>query len=298
MAIAWGMLSAAGAFFINTNLCSALSMDFHTYSRLIAPAVEELLKAMFITYVIIKGKAGFMIDASILGFSIGAGFSLIENIFYLYNLGETDMLLWIIRGFGTAVMHAGTTGLIALLAMLFLNKKQKINAMAFIPGILAAILIHAFYNMFWLPPQFMAIIFFIGVPLLFIILFNHSENSLRKWLEIEFAAEIELLSAIRKGVFTQTKAGSYFITIKNRFPKELIVDMLCFMELYLELSIIVKRNMLLKESGIDFKPDTNIKEKITEMLSLKKSIGKTGFLALSPILRFSQKDLWKLSQIQ
>ena len=49
-----------------------------------------------------------MIDAAIYGFAVGAGFAFIENIYYLHSLEHHKIVVWIIRGLGTAVMHGGT----------------------------------------------------------------------------------------------------------------------------------------------------------------------------------------------
>jgi len=40
--------------------------------------------------------------------------------------------------------------------------------------------------------------------------------------------------------------------------------------------------------------DEATREKFTEMRYLEKSIGRTGILALAPMLHMSHKDLWQL----
>ena len=53
-------------------------------------------------------RIGYKLDAVISGFAIGAGFSVVENIFYLTMFPEYGTGTWLVRGFGTAIMH-GTT---------------------------------------------------------------------------------------------------------------------------------------------------------------------------------------------
>ena len=81
-----------------------------------APVSEEFFKILFVVYLIQSKKVGFAVDSAILGFAVGAGFAIIENIYYLSVLTDTGLLTWFVRGFGTAVMHGGTTAIAAVVA--------------------------------------------------------------------------------------------------------------------------------------------------------------------------------------
>ena len=54
-------------------------------------------------------RIGYKLDAVIFGFAIGAGFSVVENIFYLVRFPSSPPPVWMVRGLGTAVMHGTTT---------------------------------------------------------------------------------------------------------------------------------------------------------------------------------------------
>ena len=74
-------------------------------SRYVAPVTEELLKALPLLYLLARKRIGFLVDAAILGFAVGTGFAFVENVEYLRALGQGSVFLWIVRGFGTAVLH-------------------------------------------------------------------------------------------------------------------------------------------------------------------------------------------------
>jgi RsiW-degrading membrane proteinase PrsW (M82 family) len=76
-----------------------------------------LLKAIFPLWRVRFHRVGFPVDAGIIGFATGAGFSLVENIVYIDSIGGGTPLLWLVRGLGTAVMHGTTTAIIAILAV-------------------------------------------------------------------------------------------------------------------------------------------------------------------------------------
>ena len=120
--ILWGCVCALFSYLINSFLQDTTGAAFEYLSRYLAPAVEEMLKAGFLFFLISKKRIGFMVDAAIYGFAIGTGFALCENLFYVYALSETSMLTWIIRGFGTAVMHGGCT---ALFAIIYIGAKSR-----------------------------------------------------------------------------------------------------------------------------------------------------------------------------
>jgi RsiW-degrading membrane proteinase PrsW (M82 family) len=146
-----GFVAAILSYVINDFLLANLSVEVATYARYIAPVIEEILKASFIIYTIRKKKIGFMVDAAIYGFAIGAGFAFIENIYYLNVIESSNIFLWIIRGFGTAVMHGGTTAIFSILTKNLFDRSDKVKILYYIPGLISAILIHSFFNHLLLP---------------------------------------------------------------------------------------------------------------------------------------------------
>ena len=53
-------------------------------------------------------------------------------------------------------------------------------------------------------------------------------------------------------------------------------------------------SFLMRESGFEVPVDEATREKFAEMDYLETSIGRTGLLALKPMLHMSHKDLWQL----
>ena len=93
-----------------------LPIGFSNYSRFVAPWIEEALKALAIVALFAFNRIGYKLDAVISGFAIGAGFSVVENIFYLWRFPDLSAPVWMVRGLGTAVMHGTTTAVLAAIA--------------------------------------------------------------------------------------------------------------------------------------------------------------------------------------
>ena len=244
-AVVWGICCAVLSFFVNTYLAEILDVDDKGLRRFISPLVEETFKSIFIIYIIYRALVGFRIDGAIYGFAVGAGFALFENVFFIHELQSDNMWIWIIRGFGTAIMHGGATSIFAVIVMHAIEK-QAGKTKYMIMGWLAAVVIHSLFNHFLLPPVVSMFAILIIISFTEIILFRLNERALRNWLELEFDSEVKLLGMISKGKFLDTNSGRYILSIKDKFSNLVVLDMLAYISLYLELSIKAKSNLMLK----------------------------------------------------
>ena len=149
--IASGCVASGICYFLNTWILIRSELELITYAHYIAPVVEEFVKASFIIYLIHRSRIGSLVDAAIFGFAIGAGFALVENFYYLQLL-DHNISLWIVRGFGTAIMHGGTTAIFAISLQALTERTLKVNPIFYLPGLAAAIVLHGVYNQFFLNP--------------------------------------------------------------------------------------------------------------------------------------------------
>lgn len=295
-AILWGSICALLAYPINTYFFSVF--DEYIVTGLTAPFVEEFLKFTFVALLFYKNKLGFLADALIIGFASGTGFSIIENIFYLNQIDSQNLMLWAIRGLGTAIMHGTATAISAVISQNLISKREIVKSDYLVLGLAIGFLIHAIFNNFFLPPLFQTVLQISLLPLIVIQIFTKSEKSLRNWMEEQSSSEFELLRMIKKGDFKSTRAGKYILSIKSRFTPEVILDMLAYIQLNIELSIKAKGILLMKEAGFEPEKEEEIKSLLNELDFLSKSIGKTGMRTLSPIIRLSGKDIWKLNLLK
>ncbi len=294
----WGTVCAVTSYFLNTYMANLLAIDYRILSQYVAPVIEELMKAIIFFYLISRKKIGFTIDAAIYGFAVGAGFSLIENIYFLFNMtSDYNLLIWIIRGLGTGIMHGGCTSFFAVLFVGGVNRSEN-RLISFLPALFFAIVLHSGFNHFPLNPVLQTLLIIILLPIIFALVFRFSNSKLQKWLEIEFNSEVEILGMIHKGVFGTTKAGKYLESLKGRFSRDVIVDMYCYIALYLELSIKAKRNLMLKENDFPIIVEDDLPAKLVELAQMRKQIGKVGEMALSPLIRMSYRNIWKLNQFR
>lgn len=299
VAVAAGTVAALIAYAANVWLRPSLGLDLAGYSKYVAPVIEEALKAAYLVYLLARNKVGFVVDAAILGFGIGTGFAFVENVYYLRVSSEATIWTWIVRGFGTAIMHGGATAILAMVTRTLQNRTaSSFRPCLLLPGLVVAVVLHSLYNQFILQPLLATALIMLVFPYAIIGIFQHSEKETRAWLGSGFDTDQELLRAMRLGQTAETAVGQYLTTLRSRFSPEVIVDMLCLLRLRAELGIRAKGLLMIREAGFDTRPpDPAIRETFAELKYLEKSIGRTGMLALSPFMHTSTRDLWELNML-
>lgn len=255
------------------------------------PLVEELLKGGFAAYLICTRRIRFMPEALIYGAAAGAGFSLVENVIYLYSQPQMMAGTAIVRGFGCAILHIGCTSLMATLLIMLCKSKLHLPssiAVSFIPPVV----IHYAYNLAQenalAEPMALMSIAIVLLLALFVLLFAYGDKLIFRWMDHSISVDIRTLSAIRSGHFSSTRAGQYLLDVKEQFKPECFFDMICYVQLFLELKIEKQSYMLLCQAGFDGEAmgktlDEHLAKKV-ELKSLKKNIGITGMHVLSPLV--------------
>ena len=281
--------------------CAAAALSFAGNQFMpiwFAPILEELLKAAVIIVLMRARRIGFLVDAAIQSFAIGAGFALIENLYYLVALPSSSVGLWLIRGFGTAMMHGGTTAMFAVISKGANQRLDRPKLRSFIPGLAVASLLHAAFNRFVIYPLLATLFVLVGLPVLLTLFFAASERRLRQWLGSGFDMDTELLRLIHSGDLGMSPVGLYLKSLRAFYPGPILADMLCYLGLHVELSLRAKGILMMRENGFTVPHDPTLRDKLTELEFLRKSIGKTAMSSLTPILRSSEQDLWQLEILQ
>jgi protease PrsW len=294
LALAAGGVAALVATRLNGALLDWTGLPTRLFSHYAAPLTEETLKALWVLALVRRGRVGFLVDAAILGFAVGAGFALVENVEYLRAIAESHALLWLARGFGTAVLHGATTAIVAILAKGLGDRHRSWPNAALVPGLLAATAVHSLYNHFFLPPLVATALLMTVLPLLLIAVFTRSERATRHWLGLGLDSDLELVESIVSGEAMQTRVGEYLRTLSARFPGEIVADMLCLVRIRAELAIRAKGLLLAREAGLEAPVGDDVRAKLQELRYLERSIGPTGLLAVAPVLRRSSRDLWQV----
>jgi RsiW-degrading membrane proteinase PrsW (M82 family) len=295
-----GVLAAVASGFVNAAVADALGLTGPELARTVAPVAEEILKALYIVWLVRRGRVGFLVDAAVLGFGVGAGFALAENLDYLRALPERGLLLWAVRGFGTAILHGATTAIVAISTKSLHDRLagRPLGRIDFLPGLALATGLHLFFNRAVLPPVAITLLLLAGLPFVMMLVFARSERATRSWLGVGLDSDLEILDSILRGTVLSTRVGSYLESLKARFAGPVVADMLCLLRIHLELSIRAKGLVLAREVGLEPEVGDDVRANLKELRYLEHAIGRTGLVALRPILRRTSRDLWQVYMLE
>jgi RsiW-degrading membrane proteinase PrsW (M82 family) len=295
--IAAGAVTAVASLFLNGAILDHTEIDENRLVRIIAPAVEELLKGAIVIVLLMRRRIGFLVDAAIFGFAVGAGFALVENPSYFFILEDRSLALWVVRGFGTAVMHGGVTAIFAMIAKSLADRNGGARWWVFFPGFAVAWTLHSIFNHFFFSPYVSTALILAVLPIFFVTVFALSERRTRDWLGVGFDTDAELLELIGGGRISEDRIGRYLEELRERFPAATVADMLCLVRLRAELSIRAKGVLLAREAGFTLPQDPEIEDRLAEIEYLEHEIGPTGLLSLHPVRHMSDREIWQINAL-
>ena len=276
------------------------------YTMYAAPAIEEALKAAIVTALFLRNRIGFMIDATIVGFAVGSGFALVENVVYLLVYGDKATLgVWLVRGFGTAVMHGGATAAFGVIGQFVTERQMKVEGaryrfhiLAFLPGLAAATLVHGLYNHFPDQPILAMAVTLTAAPLALLLVFSKSEHAAHKWLVSEFETHEHMLQDIRAGRYDQSEAGRFILAMSERFSPEVVAEAFEYLKLHTELVLRAEQTLIAHEEGAAAPNAADVRDEFARLHQLEKLLGRSALMALRPHLQFSRHDLWEMHELK
>lgn len=293
-----GMLAAALSYFVGDAVMSVGHFTFPHYSRYYAPLVEEGLKSVAVVWLFSRNRIGFMVDGAILGLAVGAGFSIFENVYFASIFTDANIGVWIVRGLGTALMHAGATAVFALCAQALRERHNATGLSAYIPGFLVAASLHSIFNQFVHWPYELTAGTIVVLPLLILHLFDKSEHEVHNWLVQDYESHEHLLADIRSGRFANSEGGRIIMALSERFSQEQMARIFAYIKLHTELVLRAENILLAKEKGQKVAVGEKDRARLVELHAMENNLGKAAMLAIWPHLKFNRRELFELHELE
>lgn len=300
-----GGIGALACWPISGRMLDALPIGFSNYSRFVAPWIEEAVKGLIVILLFRFNRIGYKLDAVISGFAIGAGFSVVENIFYLIRLPDYGTGTWLVRGLGTAVMHGTTLAILAATAHEFAERETReassdfeFNIFWFVPGYLIAVAIHTTFNQFPEHPltAMMGAVMF--APLAILGIFHFGTAEAERWLSVERAEHKAQLDVLKAGKWPDSPAGNKIAALAERLGPESAERIRRYWQLKAFL-VGEAEETLMEEAAGDAEYDAKeIRSALLELEGLRRALGKSTFTAMNALLPFSRNDEWEVSELR
>lgn len=295
-----GGLAALVAYPISGRVIDQLPLGFSFYSRFVAPWIEEALKAVAVAALMLANRIGYKLDAVISGFAVGAGFSVVENIFYLVRFPELAASVWMVRGLGTALMHGAGTALVAAVAHEMAERANRRSAARFrfnplwlVPGLLVAGLIHTLFNQFPDRPMVAMISALVATPLVLMGIFQFGTTEAQGWLAAESGAHRDALAQLRGGAFPDDASGRRIAALAARLGGDAEGRLRDYIGAEMALVVAAEEKLLGKPVAA-----AEGRALFDRRDALRTSLGRATRTALEPLLPFSRNDRWEVAELR
>ena len=300
-----GGLGALAAYPVSGKMLDTLPIGFSLYSRFIAPWIEEAIKALIMIILFRINRIGYKLDAIISGFAIGAGFSVVENILYLTLFPQYGTGTWLVRGFGTAIMHGTTLALLAAIAHEFAERENReaaadyhFSLLWFIPGYGVAVALHTAFNQFPDRPMIAMMGAILAAPVALIAVLSLGTAEAQRWLAAESAEHRAQLEALRTGNWPGGPAGEKIAALAGRVDPESAKRIRRYWELQAWLVAEAEEALLEEAAGdAEFDPAA-LRAAFAELDGLRRALGPSTFAALRALLPFSRNDQWEVAELR
>lgn len=300
-----GGLLAVVSYAVNGRFIDAMPIGFSPFSRFISPPIEESLKAALIFTLFARNRIGFVIDAAIVGVAVGAGFSVVENLIYLGVFTHANLGVWVVRGFGTSLMHAGASALFATLGMHFTERytraeaqRHRFECLHFLPGLGVAIVAHSIFNQFAPQPVIAMALAAFFVPILLFLVLMRSEHSAHKWLLTDYESHHHMLDDIREGRLAGSPQGRFVRELAEQFPAEVGADMFRYIQVHTWLVTKAEEDLIDLDEGRKEDLSEAVRANLEELHALEKRIGRTALMTLSRHMHFTRNELWEIHELE
>ena len=289
-----GMVTALVCFGL-FQLTGEMLADEH--SDYVNPVLEEIVKGLPLLYLASRKKIVFFIDSVICGAAVGGGFSILENIFYLLlGDGITGIGTVLFRGLEVALIHMGCSAIVAAL------KRSDIAMSVFL--LLEAPVLHVCHNAFHFNPLMQFIFVFGTMGGLLMWTYYYDVDMIHRWLDKGLDKQLSLLDSIKNGHLDDTPTGVFLESVKDAFPAEDFFDIICYVQLNVELNVAAKSRVMIRESGLERDLPLSDEEKelimaqYTEYKILEKNLGKAARMTIAPIVKFYPADQKALEDLK
>lgn len=302
--LALGAVAAVASYPVAGAMIDALPLGFSFYSRVIAPWIEEAIKAVFVIGLFRFNRIGYKLDAVISGFAIGAGFSVVENIIYLARFPELGLGVWMVRGLGTAVMHGCTLAVLAAIAHELAERETRESAgefdfslLWFAPGYLFAVLLHTAFNQLPDQPLLAMLGALVVTPILLMAIFQFGTAEAQDWLAAESEQHRAELEILKSGKWPESPAGRSIAALADRLGPAATDRIRRYWEVHAWLVVQAEQAMLDEAAGDCVVDRRAIAAAFAELAAIERALGRTTMAALRPLLPFSRNDQWEVREL-
>lgn len=281
---------------INPAVANTGWLEWTQVVRIVAPIVEEILKAFILIYLVNRADFNYVVDGAIYGFGAGIGFAIIENVEYVQGNIEFALVIALARVFSTNLMHATSSGLIGTaLAFHRGSTNKKRGLLVIFGGYILAMFFHGIFNTMVNAGTFLAFAIIYGVVGAGLIWFaiRHGMDAQKDWVGEKLGMEDRVTKEETRAVISIDKMVETLIEpFRERFGDEKVPLVKELM--YKQAEMGIKRKLLdaTPSPTKRVEVETIIKNLSVEMEVLRKQIGMYPMMFVREVYLVQDIRLW------
>ncbi len=131
--------------------------------------------------------------------------------------------------------------------------------------------------------------------------YQYDGDMIHRWLDRGLDKQVALMMDIQQGHLGETKTGQFLLSVKENFPAEVYFDIICYVQLYIELAVAAKSRFMTREAGLDEPLDEATRnrylDQYAEFKNLEKALGQSAKMTVAPVVKFYPADRKALDEL-
>ncbi|MBQ2331868.1 MAG: hypothetical protein II383_05630, partial [Bacteroidales bacterium] len=164
-----------------------------------------------------------------------------------------------------------------------------------------AAILHILHNYLHPDPLLQFVVVFGSLGGLLVWVYQYDGDMIHRWLDRGLDKQVALMMDIQQGHLGETKTGQFLLSIKENFPAEVYFDIICYVQLYIELAVAAKSRFMTREAGLDEPLDEATRnrylEQYAEFKNLEKALGQSAKMTVAPVVKFYPADRKALDEL-
>jgi RsiW-degrading membrane proteinase PrsW (M82 family) len=285
----WGLVAFGFALALNTGIAELVlkgslgmepAMAVTLSVVMVAPVVEEVLKSLSLVYSARRPEFTYFVDGAIYGFAVGIGFSILENLWYLFHHGNAGqgLLLPVSRSFSAVLMHGTASALVGIAVGRFRYGRGPTRVLTTLLGWGAAIALHSAFNYiieFWEGPDLLlgAVGLGVGGVILVVLFIRWGLAEEKKWIEETLGVGLRVTQTEKALVRELHDLEDFLQPIQERFGKKKTGQVEAFLLKQAQLGIKQKSSEKVADPHLRAQIQDQIQELQLEIDNLRRQVG-------------------------
>ncbi|MCZ2120959.1 MAG: PrsW family intramembrane metalloprotease [Anaerolineales bacterium] len=296
LTLLWGIIAYFIAAQINPAIIHLGWASRETVIRVIAPILEEVLKALLLIYIIQRADFNFIVDGVIYGFGAGIGFAIAENFEYVSGHPSIALSVALARVFSTNLIHATGTGIISG-GLAYRRSDLSWRSWVFIlGGYCISILFHISFNTIVSSGVALVVAFIFGgvggAGIWYVI--HRGLSVQKKWIENQLNVAVRASKEETKIASDIERINEILTPVRARFGEQKVSLVRSF--IYKQGEIGIKRRLLESASSEAQKKEINaiIEGLVAETNVLRNQVGVYCMMLVRELYLGQEIQAWNL----